>query len=133
MQIKKFLFKQYNTGSYIGAYIDLYTRTGVIISVLSLLMLSGTFWNTGAAEFIHQYIPWFTFWQFLLALAFVLHAVMLIFWKVVLPSVMSHSNQQGWKHNNPSRVEFERLHEHIRQLENKLESGKQASTKMPPS
>ncbi len=110
-----FIKRQYNTGIWIGLVLAIYGTACAFIGMVGQLMSASVFYTINVKPNVPE---WFTMWVFLLfCLAYVL-GVMLVAWKIVIPSQVRFSNKQGWQHSNPAR---ELMEERFHSLDERME------------
>ena len=93
--------KQYNTGPQIGGMINTYSSTGVIYAPLTLLGVMTTVYGLWGSTFIQGYFPWFGFCHLVGLMVLVILLLMLLFYKVIIPSMYAFQMGQQYLHRNP--------------------------------
>ena len=97
----KSLTKQHNTGPYIGMLINTYSTTGILYSPLTFLGVVSTVYGLWGGTFLRTYLPWFTTFHLMGSMIIVGLIMMLIFFKVVIPSIYAFQVKMQYKHQNP--------------------------------
>jgi len=116
-KIIKLIFRQYNTGPFLGRLLMIYATAMGFYGMLGQAIGLST-WYTVRGNTL---LPWAGFWS-LLAVAILLGLCLcLVSWKFVIPSQINISNRQGWEHNNPGRPYMERMDKRIENIEKLLE------------
>lgn len=112
--------KQYNVGPWPGAVMDLYSRTGVFINVVSNIMLAATFYATGGRAFLQLYFPWMNFWVFLALLISSYLTAMVLYYVFIMPSSLSFVNRQWYMHKNPVQKDLDEIKKELEEIKKAL-------------
>jgi hypothetical protein len=120
--LQKYVFQQYNVGPWLGAFKDLSGRALFYMTPINLFMLAATTYHVTAREYIGQFAPWVNFWMFFSGLVFIALCAMVIEFKVIIPSSVSFSNIQSYKHGNLVRQDLETILKEIRKIDARLET-----------
>ena len=92
------------------------------ISVMSLIMLAMTTYNTTARDWVLQYLGFrLEFWMFLLFLVVLAVASYVLEHVVSVPALVAVSNEQMYKHDSPIKTDFEEVKKKQKELEDKLD------------
>ena len=95
------LAKQKNTSPHIGAVLNVYSATGIIYAPLTLIGVATTVYGLWGAEFIRAIFPWFTVFHMIGLMVLLILVMMVVFYKVIIPSQIAFGMQQNYKHRNP--------------------------------
>ncbi len=104
--MKTWILKQYNLGMWPGAIRDMYGRATFDASPIQYFMMAATTYVVTAKDYIHQYIPWFSFGMFLVLFILIIWLLMLLDWKFLTPSSIRLSNALGYAHGSPIETDF---------------------------
>lgn len=116
------LLKQYYIGNSLGAALDVYSRSSIVITIFGNVMLATTFYNTGGREYVALVFPWINLWIFLTMLTVVAVAAMVAYFKWVLPSAVSFGNSQGYAHNNPFKRDMDKANAKLDKVDGRLDA-----------
>jgi hypothetical protein len=106
-RIKAIIFKQYNTGTWIGWIQSLYTQVQGDYGAINFLLIAVMAWGSNVGANVRLILPWFNFPLYILSFVIGGFALMLLRWKFVYPSIVLLSNQQGYVHGSPIKADFE--------------------------
>jgi len=95
------LARQKNTSPHLGAVINAYSATSILYSPLTLMGVATTLYGLWGEKMIHQWLPWFTFPMLFGCMILFILIMMVLFYKVIIPSQVAFSVQQQYKHRNP--------------------------------
>ena len=95
------ILKQKNTSPHIGAVINVYSATGILYSPLTLIGVATTLFGLWGREIITKWLPWFTFPMLIGCMVLFILIMMVVFYKVIIPSSIAFNMQQNYKHRNP--------------------------------
>jgi hypothetical protein len=117
MSILRFIFGQYRNrfSHYLGLFILSYGQIGIFVQGTTFAASLGSFYiliNQNYHIALFEYVA---------VIAFCCFAAILIGYKFLLPSTISASNRQGWKHDSPVRVEIKLLRAEVKELRKMLE------------
>ncbi len=116
------LTKQKSMSPTIGALINAYSSTAILYSPLTLLGVITTVYGLWGGEVIRNVFPWFSTWMlYALMISFVL-VMMVVFYKIVIPSQYAFTVQQYYKHRNPMVTDIANGLENDKIMIKKLES-----------
>ena len=97
------LFKQNKLrASWLGALQVQASNIGYYTVWYSNIMLATTFWYTAGYEIAQEYIPWLSFWKFVLITGSSLAMLLLLDYKFLYPLRQAFQNAQACKHENPA-------------------------------
>ncbi len=114
------LIGKYFEGSYIGGFLDTYGRATVVISGIQFMIVVVILYTTSLQSAIAQYLPWMSFWLYIL-LAVLLVLGLLIFSRLmIIPSAYTFTNKQLWENNNPMRKKLEKIEMNQKRIMKKL-------------
>jgi len=99
---------QKNTSPHIGAILYVYSATGIIYAPLTLMGVATTVYGLWGGEFIRQWLPWFTFPMLFGCMIFFILIMMVVFYKVIIPSQIAFGMQQNYKHRNPMATDLKK-------------------------
>ncbi len=103
------LAKQNNTSPKLGAIINVYQTTALVYAPLTLIGVASTIYGLWGDEYIKQILPWFTVWHMLGIMILIIPVLMVLFYKVVIPSMIAWSMQQQYKHRNPMAADHDEM------------------------
>jgi hypothetical protein len=101
--------KQYNIGWFFGLYWTQLQFSASYIGFISFAMVSTTMWVL-AGKSLQELFPWLSFALF--ALLIFVSLFLIIPWldyKFMQKTRQAYLNEQGWKHDNPTRLLLERM------------------------
>ena len=114
------IFKQKNIGKQWGAFAQTTAQLSIFITLINLLLLAVTAYNTTLRGwFVYYDIP-LNFWTFMCVIIFLLVVVAVLMYKYALPSFFSFWNEQWYVHDNQLRKDIEGLQESINELTKKV-------------
>ena len=120
MKIRKFLVKQYNFGPWLGGFKDLFSRTMLYISIINFILIAITAYDVTLRSFVLQYLPWISFWIYLVILIGVVLLAMVLEFKFIIPSHYTFLNKQEFEHQNLIRKELEDIRKELQELREEL-------------
>ncbi|MFC2007057.1 hypothetical protein ACFLVB_00415 [Chloroflexota bacterium] len=120
--LQKHVYQQYNVGPWPGALKDLTGRALFYMAPINLFMLAATTYHVTARDYIWQFAPWVNFWMFFSGLVFVALCAMVIEFKVIVPSSITFSNNQSYKHGNLIRQDLETILQEIQSIGSRLDA-----------
>ena len=108
-KILGFIFRQYNIGQWWGGFLQIFSNIAVFLSLFNTTLLVPI-----------AYVTWFTPWVSNLGLIvpftvfvsviFIIGIVLLVVgYKVLVPSSFVFANAQAWKHANPIRTKLNKM------------------------
>lgn len=103
------LAKQKNMSPYIGALINVYQTTAIMYAPLTLIGVATTLYGLWGAELIRKYLPWFTVWHLLICMVIFILGAMVVFYKIIIPSIVAFNVQQIYKHRNPMAADLQNI------------------------
>ncbi len=120
----KKLFKQHNTGIWLGLFLSIYGTSSSFLSMISMAMTATVLYTVS----VEGKVPtWFTIWLFYATGVCLVGLIMLMAWKFVIPSRIHFDNWQGWQHQNPARrlleEEFKAINDRLDKIERKMNGG----------
>ncbi len=115
------LAKQRNTNPHIGAVLNVYSATGIIYAPLTLMGVATTVYGLWGGEIIREWLPWFTFPMMLGCMVLVILIMMVVFYKVIIPSQVAFSVGQQYKHRNPLVADMQKILRKLDKIEDRLE------------
>ena len=119
MRIWTRLTKQYKVSGKIGGFKDLLGRTLFYVSIVNFILIAATAYHTTLRDIVHTWLPWFNFPVFLGVLVAGLLLMMILEYKVVLPSAWAFSNRQQYEHQNLLRKQLDRIEETLEEMKGK--------------
>lgn len=115
------LAKQKNTSPHIGALLNVYSSTAIMYAPLTLVGVATTIYGLWGAEIIRGWFPWFTFPMLLGGMVFFILIMMVVFYKVIIPSQIAFGMQQNYKHRNPLVADVQKILRKLDKIEDRLE------------
>lgn len=113
------LVKQKKTSPVLGALINAYTSTSILYSPLTLIGVATTVYGLWGKATLVQWFPWMTFPILIGLIISFMIAMMVLFYKVVIPSLIAFNVQQSYKHQNPLVADMQEV---LKQLKDDKES-----------
>lgn len=107
MRIQDIFKQRKSVGKTWGYTAQVASQVAIFITVINLLMLAATFYETTLSVWMADagiYVP---FWIFMLVLIVGLMVVALLLYKYAIPSFFSAFNDQFYKHGNLLRQDME--------------------------
>ena len=114
------LFKQKNVGRQWGIFAQTVTQISIFITLINLLLLAVTAYNTTLRGWFEYYNVPLNFWMFMLLLAILLLVAAVLAYKFALPSFFSFWNEQFYTHDNQLRKDIESLQRSVDELTKKV-------------
>jgi len=105
----KKLAEQKNTSPHLGALISSYSATAILYAPLTLLGVATTVYGLWGRDLIQQWFPWFTFPVMVISIILFMLVMMVLFYKVVIPSSIAFGVQQNYKHRNPLVADVQKV------------------------
>lgn len=99
---------------------DTYQRSAGILMVGQYIALIIVLYTTSLQPFLAAYLPWMTFTIYMIIACVVIAVVMIMAYILVAPSHYAFWNEQIWKHDNPMRIELERIARNQKKIMKKL-------------
>lgn len=93
----------------LGAVVSLISYTAFWISLMNFVLVSLIAYNTTIKVFILEFLPWFNFFWYLVCIACVVVVVMIIEYKIIIPSRHRFSSSQEYAHDSPIQKDFEMM------------------------
>lgn len=112
----KYIPKQKNTGQWIGAAKDIFSRSTFYISIINFFLLVATAYYTTVRDFIS--IPFIWFVGFAVSIIIL---AMLLEYTIILPSCYAFNNAQAYKHDNPLKDDVKTILERLDTIEDKID------------
>lgn len=113
------LTKQYKVSSKIGGVKDLLMRTLFYVTAVNFVLIAATAYHTTLRDTLLVWIPWLNFSTFLGVLVVGLLLMMILEYKIVLPSTWAFSNRQQYEHQNLIRKQLDRIEETLEEMQGK--------------
>lgn len=114
--IIKYIPQQKNTGPWIGALKDLFSRSIFYISIINFFLLIATAYYTTIRNFVQISFLWF------IVLAMLIIALaMVVEYTIILPSCYVFNNMQVYKHDNPLKDDINLVLERLDIIEDKID------------
>lgn len=104
-KLKK-LLQQKNVSKHWGSIKLGIGQIGIYLAALNMVMISLTLWQTGWIQ--QNFLP-LEFWQFALILVSIVFLMLLLAWKIDMPSYFAAWNDQFYKHHNPLRDDIQEV------------------------
>jgi len=112
------LTKQHNIGSWVGGLKDIFTRALFYVTAINFLLLAATAYHTTLRDaLLERQLAWMTFPVFIGLLLVLILVLMVVEYKLILPSTMAYLNAQVYKHENPIRRQLNRIEETLKALQ----------------
>ncbi len=109
MRIVNRLTKQSKANQWLGQAFAIYGACAIYQSIVNAILLAATFYNTTGRTEIIRIFSWINFWVYFIALVMGQIAMMIFHWKFIQPSIFAAYNSQGYKHDNPIRLDLEKI------------------------
>lgn len=91
--------RQHYTGLYIGAVMDTYSRTAIIISAIQFISVLIILYDTS----VEKYLPGVNIFAYMLVVIIGIAFMMVLVIKIATPSSYGWHNVQVWNHPNPMK------------------------------
>lgn len=104
----------------LGAMVSLVSYTAFWISLMNFVLVSLIAYNTTIKTIVWEFAPWFNFWWYLAFIAVVVLIIMVIEYKVIIPSRQRFLSGQEYAHESPIRRDLESLKEDNMELRKEL-------------
>ena len=114
------LTKQKDMSPRLGGLINVYSSTAVIYSPLTFVGVATTLFGLWGADAIKEWLPWFTFGHMVAVMVLFILLLMILFYKVVIPSMYAFQMQQQYKHRNPLVADVQEVLEELAQTNERL-------------
>jgi len=121
VRVKSKVYRQYNLGPWLGGLKDLLIRVLPYISMVNFVLIGVTAYHTTLGPFFEVHLPWMSIWAFMGGILFMVILLMVIEYKVILPSYFTFFNKQQYEHKNPIRGDLEEIKKEIKRLEDKID------------
>lgn len=112
--------EQKKVGPFWGGVKDILGRAMFYIGILNFILIMITAYHTSIKDMIP--VP---FWIFLMALSIVFLIAMIFEYVIILPSSISFSNRQSYKHDNPIKEDMNRILNKLDNIEQQLKLSEQ--------
>ena len=113
------LTKQYKASGKIGGAKDLLMRTLFYVSIINFILIAITAYHTTLRDTLLSWFPWLNFPIFLGILVVGLLLLMVLEYKIVLPSSWAFSNRQQYEHQNLIRKQLDKIEETLSEIQKK--------------
>ena len=110
------LLRQKNIGDWWGGIKFVSSQVSLYVTVLNLVLLTITAYYTSISPWLHGRAIAIPFWVFILSIVALLAVVMVIEYKMSLPSFFSFWNSQFYQHGNELRTDIEALQKGINRI-----------------
>ncbi len=110
------LAKQKKMSPYLGALITIYSSTAIVYAPLTLIGVATTIYGLWGGDMIRHWLPWFTIGHLLGVMVLFLLMLMVVFNKVVIPSLYAFQTQQQYKHSNPMVTDIQKILSQIEEV-----------------
>ena len=117
MKFWKSLTKQYKISGKIGGAKDLLMRTLFYVSIVNFILIAATAYHTTLRDIVNTWLPWFNFPIFLTVLVGGLLLMMILEYKIVLPSTWAFTNRQQYEHQNLIREQLDRIEKTLSEIQ----------------
>ena len=108
-KIIKFIFIQYDIGAWWGAFKSTWNNAAAYMSIFNTAMIVPMAYVTWVAPLLQPMGIAIPFWIFGMVLLVGVVVVLLLEYKLSIPSSQSFANKQFWKHDNPIRAEMNNI------------------------
>jgi len=120
-KVRSFVLRQYDaTGMWLGAMQSQFNNVQSYVSMVQFLLVVAVAYHTTLRDTVLQYLPWMNFWLFFLLGVALYLLVMLVDYKVVVPSRINYSNYQAYKHYNPVKEDLKEIQADMRAVARQL-------------
>lgn len=104
-----------------GKFRFMYNHAVFYVGAIQLVLIAAVAYNTTVQPWVAQYLGWnIYFWQYCVALVAILVTGMVLEFSFGVPALISVSNEQTYKHNNPIRADLASVMQKQAELEGKL-------------
>lgn len=117
MKFWRSLTKQYKVSGKIGGFKDLLMRTLFYVSIINFILIAVTAYSITLRGTLQSWFPWFNFPIFLTVLVVGLLLMMILEYKVVLPSTWTFTNRQQYEHQNLIRKQLDRIEQTLKKIQ----------------
>lgn len=113
--IIKYIPSQINTGPWIGALKDLFSRSIFYISIINFFLLIITAYYTTIRNFVQIPFLWF-----IIITVLIIVLAMIVEYIIILPSCYVFNNSQVYKHDNPLKDDIKLVLDRLDIIEDKI-------------
>lgn len=110
------LSKQQNVPPHLGAVINVYQTTAILYAPLTLIGVVTTVYGLWGSTLLREYLPWFTVWHLVGCMVLFILMMMVVFYKVIIPSIVAFNMQQAYKHRNPIAADLQNILKNQKEL-----------------
>ena len=112
-KIIKIVLRQYNTGTWLGWFQSVYGQVQGNLGTIQFIIITVMAWGSNIGSNLREIFPWMNFTLYIIAFILGSAILMLLNWKLVYPSIVLLSNQQGYQHGSPIKADFETVNSEI--------------------
>lgn len=98
----------------IGGFLSIFTQSMFIFGIANFLGISALVYQS----ILKSYIP---LWIFLIFMAIGYLGWMILYYSMIMPSMIQFGNRQGYAHGNPMRDDILSLKNELREIRNELQ------------
>ena len=111
--------KQYKISGKIGGFKDLLMRTLFYVSIINFMLIAVTAYHTTLRDTLQAWFSWLSFPIFLGILVVGLLLMMILEYKIVLPSTWVFMNKQQYEHQNLIREQLDKIEKTLGEIQRK--------------
>jgi len=124
----RFIFRQNLVIKRWGALKQTVGQIGIYVTFINTLMLAVTLYSTG---WVQENVIDINFWGFMAVVFGIIGLLLLMAWKMDLPSYFTSWNEQWWKHDNPMKEYLDKKFNSIDQRFSDLEKQDEDNKRTP--
>jgi len=113
------LTNQYKVSGKIGGLKDLLGRTLFYVSIINFILIAVTAYHTTLRDTLLSWFPWLNFSIFLGVLVVGLLLMMILEYKIVLPSTWAFTNKQQYEHQSLIRKQLDGIEKTLSEIQEK--------------
>lgn len=114
--LTKLVLKQYSIGAWLGSIRSVFSNAQFYMGMVNFGMIAILAYDGTVGKQLKVWFPWLNFWLYFLAFVVGYLLLMLFEWKIVTPSIMTMSNEQGYKHKSLLRRDLECIKRNLKVL-----------------
>ena len=97
----------------IGGFLSIFTQSMFIFSIINFLGISALVYQS----ILKRYIP---LWIFFIVIGIGYFGWMMVYYSIIMPSMIQFGNRQGYRHGNPMREDIMSIKKELKEIRKEL-------------
>lgn len=98
----------------IGGFLSIFTQSMFIFSIVNFLGISALVYQS----ILNRYIP---LWIFFIVIGIGYFGWMVVYYSIIMPSIIQFGNRQGYRHGNPMREDMASIKKELKEIRKDLD------------